>query len=47
MLLYNKAMDIIIDASCIMAVLTEEPEREIVLEKVKGANLYSSACLPY
>ena len=40
-------MDIIIDASCIIAVLTEEPERNLVLEKTAGATLLSPACMPY
>ena len=45
--MYNSIMDMIIDASCIIAVLTEEPEREKVLKMTEGANLISPACLPY
>lgn len=40
-------MDILIDASCVMAILAEEPEREQVIEKTEGATLVSAACLPY
>ena len=40
-------MNIIIDASCIIAVLAEEPERVTVLKKTQGTNLFSAACLPY
>ncbi len=40
-------MDVIIDASCIVAVLTDEPERNNVLEKTKGYTLFAPACLPY
>ena len=46
-LLYNLDMDIVIDASCIIAVLAKETERVIVLEKTKDCKLYSAACLPY
>ena len=40
-------MDIIIDASCIIAVLVNEPERELVFERTVDTNLFSPACLPY
>lgn len=40
-------MDIIIDASCVLAVLTKEPEREQVLKLTEGTNLISPASLPY
>ena len=40
-------MDIIIDASCILAVLTNESEREQVLKVTEGTNLISPASLPY
>ena len=40
-------MDILIDASCVMAILAEEPERDEVIEKTKGATLVSATCLPY
>ena len=44
---YNKTMNIIIDASCIIAVLMEEPERNIILEKTKDAILFAPTCLPF
>lgn len=40
-------MEIVIDASCVMAVLMDEPEKSIVLEKTKGCSLIAPACLPY
>ena len=45
--LYNQSMDIIIDSSCIIAVLLNEDEGDKVIEKTRRANLYSAACLPY
>ena len=40
-------MNVIIDASCIIAILADEPERNIVIEKTKGTELIAPACLPY
>ena len=45
--LYNKDMDIIIDSSCIIAVLLGEEESSKVREITKGTRLNSAACLPY
>ena len=45
--LYNRDMDIIIDSSCIMAVLLDEEKSVVVKRATKGANLISAACLPY
>ena len=45
--LYNKSMDIIIDSSCIIAVLLGEDEGNIVKKATRGARLVSAACLPY
>ena len=45
--LYNKDMDIIIDSSCIIAVLLGEEEGSKVREMTKGTRLNSAACLPY
>ena len=39
-------MDILVDASCVLAVLAEESGREEIVEKTRGANLVSAACLP-
>ncbi len=46
-MLYNYAVDIVIDASCIIAVLEDEPERDSVLKKTKNSPLYAPSCLPY
>lgn len=40
-------MEIVVDASCIMAVLTEEPERAQVIARTEGVRLVSPGCLPY
>ena len=40
-------MDILIDASCIVAVLLDEEKGPVVEEKTKGASLIAPACLPY
>ena len=40
-------MDILIDASCIVAVLLGEESGKNVREMTKGVNLVSPACLPY
>lgn len=40
-------MNVIIDASCIIAVLEEEPERDFVLKMTKGVTLYAPSCLPH
>ena len=40
-------MDIIIDSSCIIAVLLGEEEGSKVREMTKGTRLNSAACLPY
>ena len=40
-------MDIVIDASCIIAVLMEEPERDTILQKTEDTFLYAPLCLPY
>lgn len=40
-------MDVIIDASCIMAVLLEEAGCSEVRKCMKGKRLVSPACLPY
>lgn len=40
-------MDIIIDASCIVAVLLNEEESDGVRKTTKGKRLFSPACLPY
>ena len=45
--LYNYSMDIIIDASCVIAVLLREIEGTKVIKATKGTNLISAACLPY
>ena len=50
-LLYNKIMrknrQLIIDASCVMAVISDSDEREIVLKKAEGYEILSIECLPY
>lgn len=50
-LLYNKIMrknrQLIIDASCVMAVISDSDEREIVLKKAEGYEILSTECLPY
>ena len=50
-LLYNKIMNkhrqLIIDASCVMAVISDSDEREIVLKKAEGYEILSTECLPY
>ena len=45
--LYNKDMDIIIDSSCIIAVLLGEEQSSKVREITKGTRLNSAVCLPY
>ena len=45
--LYNTNMDIIIDSSCIVAVLLGESEVETVKKAAEGKRLVSAACLPY
>ncbi len=45
--LYNNSMDIIIDSSCIIAVLMNEDKSEVVKKATRGTNLISAACLPY
>ena len=45
--LYNSNMDIIIDSSCIIAVLLGEEESSKVREMTKGTRLNSAVCLPY
>lgn len=40
-------MEIVIDASCIMAVLMNEPEKADVILKTKGCSLIAPACLPF
>ena len=49
-LLYNKIMrknrQLIIDASCVMAVISDSDEREIVLKKAEGYEILSIECLP-
>ncbi len=45
--LYNNSMNIIIDSSCIIAVLLGEDEGKAVKKATKGARLVSAACLPY
>ena len=40
-------MDVIIDASCIVAVLLGEEKAAEVERKTKGARLVSPSCLPY
>lgn len=45
--LYNNNMDVIIDSSCIIAVLLGEDEGTMVKRATQGARLVSAACLPY
>ncbi len=45
--LYNSSMDIIIDSSCIIAVLLGEDESTMVKKLTKGTRLVSATCLPY
>ena len=40
-------MDVVIDASALLAVLLDEPEREMVVESTKGASLVAPASLVY
>lgn len=40
-------MNIMIDASCIIAILASEPERNNVLKKTENSKLFSSTCLPF
>lgn len=42
-----KKKQLIIDASCIMAVISDEEDRNIVLEKADGYELLSAECLPF
>ncbi len=38
---------VIIDASCIMAIIKQEPSAMDALDRLKGFRLYSSQCLPF
>ena len=40
-------MDVVIDASALLAVLLDEPEREMIVESTKGASLVAPASLVY
>lgn len=40
-------MDVLIDASCIIAILADESERNEVIEKTENTELYSASCLPF
>ena len=40
-------MDILIDVSCILAVLAQEGQRDEIIERTRGTHLVSAACLPY
>ena len=40
-------MDILIDVSCVLAVLAQEEQRDKIIEKTRGTHLVSAACLPY
>ena len=43
----RKNRQLIIDASCVMAVISDSDEREIVLKKAEGYEILSTECLPY
>lgn len=38
---------VVIDASCIMAIIKQEPSAMEVIDRLKGFNLCSSQCLPF
>ena len=40
-------MDIVIDASCILAILLGEDEASFVRQKTRGTKLFAPNCLPY
>lgn len=40
-------MDVVIDASALLAVLLNEPERQIIIESTKGASLVAPSSLVY
>jgi predicted nucleic acid-binding protein len=40
-------MEIIVDASAIMAVIAQEPERDIVIQLTKGVKILSPAMISY
>jgi hypothetical protein len=44
---YYKLMEMIVDASAIMAVITQEPERDTVIQLTKGAKILSPAMVSY
>lgn len=43
----NKRKSLVIDASCIMAVIKQESTAQDVIEKSEGYELLSAACLPF
>jgi predicted nucleic acid-binding protein len=44
---YYKLMEMIVDASAIMAVIAQEPERDTVIQLTKGAKILSPAMVSY
>lgn len=46
-LLYNKPVDVIIDASCVVSILLAEHEAKEIRKKTSNIQLISSSCLPY
>ena len=47
MALYIVQMEILLDASAIMAVIVDEPEREIVIKLTKNATIFSPDMVSY
>lgn len=43
----KKNKSVIIDASCILAIIKQEPSAMEVMDRLKGFRLYSSQCLPF
>ena len=45
--MYANSMEIILDASAIMAVIVKEPERDLVIQLTQGATIFSPDVAPY
>lgn len=45
--MYNCTMDIIVDASAILAVLLNEPQKERILELTRGVEFIAPSCIEY
>ena len=46
-MLYNKIMEILMDACAIMAVIVKEPERDLVIQLTQDTELVSPNMIPY